>query len=208
MLCKYRSCAGVLALAAWIPIGATAQSNVKVSDDVKSAATLAVPIDPATRVDPGRMPRDLGRQALESLGVRSEQIAAERSATYSATRLEDGAGQLAVYYTSLVKQGERWVFFGEDLPKGTVRLAGEAQVSLATVRDARYLVDFVMDSADQEFAVVSGDIRTTQTPIAGHLALVVSGSGKQHKVRVLPLGDSQYQARRFTLFEVNVTPLK
>ena len=45
---KNRTCAGVLALAAWIPIAAMAQSNVKVPDDVKSAATMAVPIDPAT----------------------------------------------------------------------------------------------------------------------------------------------------------------
>ena len=113
-----------------------------------------------------------------------------------------------MFYTSLAKQGDRWVFFSEDLPKGTVRTAGEAQVSLATTQGARYLVDFVMDSAAQEFAVVSGDTRTTQTPIAGHLVLVVTGSGKQHKVRVVPLGDSQYQARSFTLFEVNVTPLR
>jgi len=205
---RHRTCAGLLALAAWLPIAATAQSNLKVPDDVKSAATMAVPIDPATRVDPGRMPRDLGRQALASLGLSSEQIAAERSAKYSATRLEDGAGQLAVFYASLVKQGERWVFFSEDLSKGTVRNAGEAQLSLATTQGARYLVDFVMDAAAQEFAVVSGDIRTTQTPIGGHLVLVVTGSGKRHKVRVVPLGDSQYQARSFTLFEVNVTPLK
>ena len=62
-------------------------------------------------------------------------------------------------------------------------------------------------SAPQEFAVVSGDVRTTQTPEAGHLTLVVSGTGREHKVRVLPLGDAQYKARRFTLFNVTVTPL-
>ena len=63
------------------------------------------------------------------------------------------------------------------------------------------------DSADQNFAVVTGDSRTDQAPSAGHLALVVTGTGKRLTLRVLPLGDSGYQTRRFTLFQVTVTPV-
>jgi hypothetical protein len=81
------------------------------------------------------------------------------------------------------------------------------QLTLATTKGARYLVDFVLDSDAQQFAVVSGDTRTTQAPELGHLALVVSGTGKPHKVRVLPLGDATYKSRRFTLFRVTVTPI-
>jgi hypothetical protein len=78
---------------------------------------------------------------------------------------------------------------------------------LDTTNGARYLVDFMLDSADQQFAVVSGDTRTTQAPNSGHLALIVTGTGKEHKVRLLPLGDASYKARRFTLFGVTVTPI-
>lgn len=77
--------------------------------------------------------------------------------------------------------------------------AGEVQVSFRTARGVRYLVDFVMDSAPQECAVVGGETRATQTPASGHLALIVEGTGREQKVRVLPLGDSQFSARRFTL---------
>jgi hypothetical protein len=153
------------------------------------------------------MPGDLGRRALDALGLREEQLAAARAATYSPTRLEDATGRLAVYYSSLVKQGDRWVFWSEDLPRATARQAGEVQLSFDTARGVRYLVDFVMDSAAQEFAVVAGETRTTQTPASGHLALIVEGTGREQKVRALPLGDSQFSARRFTLFHVTVTPL-
>ena len=194
-----------LGIVLWLPL--QAQQPVKLPDNVTQAAIQGVPLDPATRLDPARLPGELGRRALEALGLRAEQLATPRAATYSATRLEDAAGRLAVYYSSVVKQGDRWVFWSEDLAQETARLGGEVQVSFDTARDARYLVDFVMDSAPQEFAVVSGDARTTQTPEAGHLALIVTGTGREHKVRVLPLGDAQYKARRFTLFNVTVTPL-
>jgi hypothetical protein len=184
-----------------------AQQPVKLPEEVERAAVMGVPLDPQTRVDPARMPGDLGRRALEALGLREDQLAAARAATYSPLRLEDAAGRLAVYYSSLVKQGDRWVFWSEDLPRETTRQAGEVQVSFDTARGARYLVDFVMDSAPQEFAVVAGETRTTRTPVSGHLALIVEGTGREQKVRALPLGDSQFSARRFTLFHVTVTPL-
>jgi hypothetical protein len=195
-----------IAVAAWLPL-AVAQQPVKLPEEVERAAVMGVPLDPESRVDPARMPGDLGRRALEALGLREEQLAAARAATYSPTRLEDAAGRLAVYYSSVVKQGDRWVFWSEDLPRETARQAGEVQLSFDTARGVRYLVDFVMDSAPQEFAVVAGETRTTQTPTSGHLALIVEGTGREQKVRALPLGDSQFSARRFTLFHVTVTPL-
>lgn len=206
MTTRFRSCALVLGVVFWLPV-TVAQQPVKLPEEVQRASVMGVPLDPETRVDPARMPADLGRRALESLGLREEQLAAARAATYSATRLEDSAGKLAVYSSSVVKQGDRWVFWSEDLPQETVRSGGEVQVAFDTARDTRYLVDFVMDSAPQEFAVVSGETRTTQTPVSGHLAMIVTGTGRAHKVRVLPLGDSQFKARRFTLFHVTVTPL-
>jgi hypothetical protein len=189
------------------PLVTTAQQVVRPSRDVTSAALMAVPIDPMTRVDSARFPSELGRRALEPLGLEPEQLQSERSVTYSATHLEDGTGELAVFYVSLVKQRDRWVLWSEDLPQSTVRATSEVQRAFDTTRDARYLVDFTLDSAEQEFAVVSDQVRTTQAPVNGHLALIVSGTGKRHKVRILPLGDSQYSARHFTLFHVTVTPL-
>lgn len=206
MTTRFRSCALVLGVLAWLPV-AVSQQPVKLPEEVERASILGVPLDPESRVDPARMPADFGRRALDSLGLRAEQLAAARAATYSATRLEDSSGELAVYSSSLVKQGDRWVFWSEDLPQETVRSGGEVQVTFDTARDGRYLVDFVMDSAPQEFAVVSGGARTTQMPVSGHLAVIVVGTGREHKVRVLPLGDSQFKARRFTLFHVTVTPL-
>ena len=205
MKLRARTVALAFGMAWWLPLHS--QQPVKLPESVEQAAIQGVPLDPATRVDPARQLGDLGRRALEAVGLRAEQLATPRAATYSAARLEDAGGRLAVYYSSVVKQGDRWVFWSEDLAQETARLGGEVQVAFDTARDVRYLVDFVMDSAPQEFAVVSGDARTTQAPQAGHLALIVSGTGREHKVRVLPLGDAQYKARRFTLFNVTVTPL-
>jgi len=36
---------------------------------------------------------------------------------------------------------------------------------------------------------------------------VIKVGGKQHKVRLIPLGDASYTSRRFTLFRVIVTPI-
>jgi len=184
-----------------------AQEPVKPSKDVTRAATLAVQIDPATRVDAAQLPNDIGRRALEALGLSSEQLQRGRAVTYSATHLEDDGGELAVYFASVVKHNGRWVFWSADVPRETVRAVSEVQLSFATQRDARYLVDFALDSGPQEFALVSAETRTTQAPLNGHLALVVTASGKEHKIRLLPLGDAQFNARWFTLFNVTVTPI-
>jgi hypothetical protein len=112
-----------------------------------------------------------------------------------------------VFYASVVKDRDGWVFWGEDLPQETTRAGSEVQLTLETQNGARYLVDFVIDSAEQQFAVVSGDTRTTQAPELGHLALIVTGTGKAHKLRLLPLGDASFKSRRFTLFGVTVTPI-
>jgi hypothetical protein len=153
------------------------------------------------------MPRDIGRRTLEPLGLTAEQLATARAVTYSAAHLEDASGALAVFYASVVKDRDRWVFWGEDLSKDTTRAGSEVQVTFATQSGTRYLVDFVLDSAEQQFAVVAGDTRTTQAPVSGHLALIVTGTGRAEKVRLLPLGDASFKSRRFTLFEVTVTPI-
>jgi hypothetical protein len=199
--------AGLAIVAAW-PFAALAQNNpVRLPSDVTDAIALDVPIDPATRVDPADLPREIGRRTLEPLGLTAEQLATARSVTYSAEHLEDVSGTLQVFYTSVVKDGGRWVFWGEDLAKETTRAGSEVQLTFATTNGARYLVDFVLASAEQQFAVVSGNTRTTQAPEVGHLALVVTATGKDHKVRLLPLGDASFKSRRFTLFRVTVTPI-
>ena len=198
--------AGLTIVAAW-PLAALAQNPVRLTEDVFEANALGVPIDPATRVDPASVPREIGRRTLEPLGLSAEQLATARAVTYSAGHLEDASGALQVFYASVMKDGSRWVFWGEDLAKETTRAGSEVQLTLATTSGARYLVDFVLDSADQQFAVVSGETRTTQAPELGHLALIVTGTGKEHKVRLLPLGDASFKSRRFTLFNVTVTPI-
>ncbi len=193
-------------VAAW-SLAALAQNPVRPTDEFLQANALGVPIDPVTRIDPARMPSDLGRRTLEPLGLSTEQLATARSATYSATRLEDALGALQVFYASVVKDGDRWVFWSEQLPNETTRAGTEVQLTLDVAAGARYLVDFVLDSAEQDFAVVVGDARTTQAPAFGHLALIVTGTGREQKVRLLPLGDASYKSRRFTLFQVSVTPI-
>ena len=189
------------------PLSAFAQNPVRPNADFFEANALGVPIDPVTRIDPGQMPRDIGRRALEPLGLTADQLATARAATYSAEHLEDASGALQVFYASVVKDDDRWVFWSEDLPKNDTRPGNEVQLTLNTTSGARYLVDFVIDSADQQFAVVSGDTRTTQAPEVGHLALIVTGTGREHKIRLLPLGDASYKSRHFTLFRVTVTPI-
>jgi hypothetical protein len=149
----------------------------------------------------------IGRRTLEPLGLEDEQLETPLALSYSATHLEDEAGALAVFYASVVKDEDHWVFWSEALPKETTREGSEVQLTLATTNGVRYLVDFVLDSDEQQFAVVSGDVRTNLAPSFGHLALIVTGTGKQHKVRLLPLGDASYKSRRFTLFRVTVTPI-
>jgi hypothetical protein len=203
---SYLGFAALTVVTAW-PLAAFSQNPVRPTNELLEANALGVPIDPATRVDPATMPRDIGRRTLEPLGLTAEQLSTARTVTYSAEHLEDAAGALEVFYTSVVRDDGRWVFWGEDLGKETTRQGSEVQLTLATTNGARYLVDFVLDSAEQQFAVVSGDTRTTQAPELGHLALIVTGTGKDHKVRLLPLGDASYKSRRFTLFQVRVTPL-
>jgi len=199
--------AGLAAVAAW-PLATLAQNNpVKPTQELFEANAAAVPIDPATRIDPASMPRDIGRRTLEPLGLTGEQLDAPLAGNYSATHLEDDAGALQVFFASVVRDDGRWVFWSEAQPKDTARQGSEVQMTIATTKGVRYLVDFVLDSDEQEFAVVSGDVRTTQTPSFGHLALIVTGTGKEHKVRLLPLGDASYKSRRFTLFRVTVTPI-
>jgi hypothetical protein len=202
----YLRLAGLAMIAAWA-LAAPAQNPVKPTQELFEANALGVPIDPATRIDPATMPRDIGRRTLEPLGLRAEQLEEPLATRYSPTHLEDDAGALEVFYASVVRDENRWVFWAEDLPKETSREGSEVQLTLATTSGVRYLVDFVIDSAEQQFAVVSGDVRTTQAPQAGHLALIVTGTGKEHKVRLLPLGDASYKSRRFTLFRVTVTPI-
>jgi hypothetical protein len=198
--------AGLAAVAAWA-CSAHAQNPVRPTQDLFEANAAGVPIDPETRVDPASMPRDIGRRALEPLGLKDEQLEAALATTYSATHLEDDAGALEVFFASVVRDDGRWVFWSEAQPKDTTRQGSEVQLTIATTKGVRYLVDFVIDSDEQQFAVVSGDARTTQAPAFGHLALVVTGTGKQHKVRLLPLGDANYKSRRFTLFRLTVTPI-
>jgi hypothetical protein len=186
---------------------AWAQQPIPLSKDTTQAAKLGVPIDPATRVDPASFPGKLGRRALAALGVEQDQLHEERAASYSASHLEDEHGTLTVYYASVVKQGSRWVFWAEEQPQEVVRKGSEIQLAFDTQRDARYLLDFALDSAQQDFAVVIGDMRTTVAPSGGHLALVATGTGKRLTVRVLPLGDATRQSLRFTLFQVTVTPI-
>jgi len=203
---RFVGMAGLVTVMAWSCV-ALAQNPVRPADELFEANALGVPIDPATRVDPASMPRDIGRRTLEPLGLREAQLATARAATLSPTHLQDAAGALEVFYASVVRDDGRWVFWSEALPKETAREGSEVQLTLATANGTRYLVDFVIDSDAQEFAVVSGDMRTTQAPELGHLALVVTGTGKEHKVRLLPLGDASYKSRRFTLFRVTVTPI-
>ena len=198
--------AGLAVIAAWA-LAALAQNPVRLTDDVFEANALGVPIDPATRIDPASMPRDIGRRTLEPLGLTDKQLETPLATSYSATHLADDAGALEVFYASVVRDDGRWVFWSEALPKDSTRQSSEVQLTLATTNGVRYLVDFVLDSDEQQFAVVSGDARTTQAPQLGHLALVVTGTGKEHKVRLLPLGDASYKSRRFTLFRVIVTPI-
>ena len=197
----------VLAAAAAWSCGASAQNPVRPTQELFEANALGVPVDPETRIDPAQMPRDAGRRTLEPLGLTAEQLETPLATSYSATHLEDDAGALEVFYASVVKDENRWVFWSEALPKDTTRQGSEVQLTLATTNGVRYLVDFVLDSDEQQFAVVSGDVRTTQTPQFGHLALLVTGTGKAHKVRLLPLGDATHKSRRFTLFRVTVTPI-
>lgn len=197
---------GLSIAAAW-SCGVLAQNPVRPTGEFFEANALGVPIDPTTRVDPGSMPRDIGRRTLEPLGLTAEQLATARAVSFSATHLEDAVGTLQVFYTSVVRDDGRWVFWSEALPKESAREGSEVQLTLATTNGSRYLVDFVIDSDEQSFAVVSGDARTTQAPELGHLALVVTGTGKEHKVRLVPLGDASYKSRRFTLFRVTVTPI-
>src|SRR4029078_6510955 len=103
--------------------------------------------------------------------------------------------------------GSRWVFFGQELPAETVRTGSELQLAFDTERDARYLVDFALDSAGPQLALVTGDARTDQAPSNGHLALVVTGTGKRLTVRALPLGDEKHQPRDFPMFEGAVKPI-
>jgi hypothetical protein len=196
-----------LGLVALWPLAAAAQNPVRPTGEFFEANALGVPIDPATLIDPASMPRDIGRRTLEPLGVIEKQLEAALATSYSATHLDDDAGALEVFHASVVKDKDRWVFWSEALPKDATREGSEVQLTLATTSGVRYLVDFVLDSDEQQFAVVSGDARTTQAPQFGHLALVVTGTGKQHKVRLLPLGDASYKSRRFTLFRVTVTPI-
>ena len=198
--------AGFTLVAGWSLAG-FAQNPVRPTTELLQASTLGVPIDPVTRVDPARMPGDLGRRTLEPLGLAAEQLATARSVTYSAAHLEDAAGALQVFYASVVKDRDGWVFWGEDLRAESTREGSEAQLTLDTAQGTRYLVDFVLDSAEQQFAVVIGDTRTTQAPVVGHLAVIVAGTGREQKVRVLPLGDASFKSRRFTLFQVTVTPI-
>jgi hypothetical protein len=192
-----------------LPLAVLAQQRVvRVPDDVESAAVLAIPVDPATQIVIMRPPPPIERgRMLESLGLTREQLDTERATTYSPTHLEDEAGRLAVFYASLVKQGERWIFWSDDIPKAVVQPSTELQMTLETERDARYLVDFALESGEQEFAVVVGETRMSQTPTDGHIAVVITGTGRAQTVRVLPLGDEQTHARHFTLFHVIVTPI-
>jgi hypothetical protein len=202
----YLRVAGLAAAAAW-SCGASAQNPVRPTQELFEANALGVPIDPETRIDPAQMPREIGRRTLGPLGLTAEQLETPLATSYSATHLEDDAGALEVFYASVVKDENRWVFWSEALAKDTTREGSEVQLTLATTSGVRYLVDFVLDSDEQQFAVVSGDVRTTQAPQSGHLALIVTGTGKEHKVRLLPLGDATYKSRRFTLFRVTVTPI-
>ncbi len=202
----YLRLAGLAAAAAW-SWGASAQNPVRPTQELFEANALGVPIDPATRIDPASMPRDIGRRTLEPLGLVDKQLDAALATSYSATHLEDDAGALEVFFASVVRDEGRWVFWSEALPKDSSRQGSEVQLTLATTNGVRYLVDFVIDSDEQQFAVVSGDARTTQAPQLGHLALVVTGTGKPHKIRLLPLGDATYKSRRFTLFRVTLTPI-
>ena len=68
-----------------------------------------------------------------------------------------------------MKDRDRWVFWSEDLPTETTRAGSEVQLTLDLAKGTRYLVDFVLDSAEQQFAVVVGDMRTTQAPALGTL---------------------------------------
>jgi hypothetical protein len=196
-----------VAVLGW-PLGAPAQRVVRVPDEVESASVMAVQVDPATRVVVAQMPRPIERTStLEALGLAPDRLKPELAVIYSPTRLEDEAGRLAVFYVSLLKEGNRWIFWSDDLAKETQRLGPELQVTFDTERDTRYLADFVLDSAEQEFAVVAEGTRTSQTASEGHIAVVVTGTGRPQTVRVLPTGDAQTQARRFTFFHVVVTPL-
>ena len=202
----FQALLGLAAAAAW-SCAALAQNPVRPTAELFEANALGVPIDPATRIDPASMPRDIGRRTLEPLGLTDEQLDAPLATSYSAAHLEDDAGALEVFYASVVRDDDRWVFWSEALPKETAREGSEVQLTLATTNGVRYLVDFVLDSDEQQFAVVSGDARTTQAPLSGHLALIVTGTGKEHKVRLVPLGDATHKSRRFTLFRVTVTPI-
>jgi hypothetical protein len=191
------------------PLSAHAQQTiVRVPDEVAHEAVTGIPVDPATRVVVARPPAQIGRRALEALGLTREQLDTERAVTYSVTNLGDDAGRLAVFYASLLKQGQRWIFWSDDIPKAVVRPATEVQLTLDADREARYLIDFVLESGAQEFAVVVGDARTSQTLSDGHIAVVITGTGRAQTVRVVPLGDEQTHARHFTLFEVIVTPVR
>ena len=207
MITRYVLPAAAAAALASLALAVSAQHAVKPSKDTLRSAILAAPIDPATQVDPATMPGKLGRRALDALGVKQEQLREERALTYSATHLEDDRGRLSVYFASLVKQGNRWVFWSQELAKESARSGSEIQLAFDTERDARYLVDFALDTAEQDFAILIGDTRIDQAPVSGHLAVVATGTGKRIVVRALPLGDNGAKTLRFTLFQATITPL-
>ena len=83
---------GLAIVAAW-PLATVAQNPVRPTQELFEANAAGVPIDPATRVDPASMPRDIGRRTLEPLGLTEKQLDAPLAVNYSATHLEDDAGK-------------------------------------------------------------------------------------------------------------------
>src|SRR5688500_2141437 len=150
----YLRLAALAAVAAW-SCGASAQNPVRPTQELFEANALGVPIDPETRIDPASMPREISGRTLEPLGLADDQLDTPLATSYSPTHLEDDAGALEVFYASVVRDEGRWVFWSEALPKDTTRQGSEVQLTLATTNGVRYLVDFVLDSDEQEFAVVS-----------------------------------------------------
>ena len=192
------------------PLAALPQ-NLKPGKDVLQAATLALPIDPAAqlqrRFEGGYADIAGHAEILRDLGLTPGQVR-ERWPLYTVDRLSDHRGSLAVFSANLVDRRGVHSLQTDDVPKGSTRNMPEVQLSFDTERGVRYLLDVVVYSGGQAFALVVGDTRTDGVPVFGHLLVIAPGTGHREKVRALPLGDAEFAARQFTLNFVSVTPIR
>jgi hypothetical protein len=176
---------------------------------ITDRAVLQGIVDPSTRIRVAKLPTPLERsQALARLDLRPTDLQNGNAVTYSADRLADRNGELTAFWVSIFKQEGRWVIWSDGLATNSPGAAGNISVTFASERGKRYVVDFAIDSAPQQFVVAaSNGPRASQGLVDGHLATVVAGTGGRQSVRIIPEGAGGLAALPFTLFYVKVTPL-